>query len=127
MPVASWRTAMFGASAYNSDIAGDSADPDDDGVPNLVEYAAGTDPLAADAVPWSYAMEDGFLTVTVRKNPALTTTNLTWRAESSADLAVWNADGTTILQDSANFFQARDTSSAATNSQHFLHVKVSVP
>jgi poly(3-hydroxybutyrate) depolymerase len=47
--IEAWRLAHFGASATNLDIAGDSADPDGDGVNNLLEYTNGTDPLAADA------------------------------------------------------------------------------
>ena len=43
-----WRTTRFGASTTNLDIAGDSADPDGDGVNNLLEYTVGTDPLKAD-------------------------------------------------------------------------------
>jgi hypothetical protein len=46
-----WRSAHFGASVTNPDIAGDSADPDGDGANNLLEYTNGTDPLAVDAPP----------------------------------------------------------------------------
>jgi len=40
-----WRRLHFGASATNPAIAGDAADPDGDGVSNLDEFKAGTDPL----------------------------------------------------------------------------------
>jgi hypothetical protein len=48
IPIEVWRSAHFGASATNPDIAGDWADPDGDGASNLLEYTRGTDPLAAD-------------------------------------------------------------------------------
>jgi hypothetical protein len=51
IPIEAWRSAHFGASATNPDIAGDSADPDGDGMNNLLEYTAGTDPLAVNALP----------------------------------------------------------------------------
>jgi hypothetical protein len=51
VPIETWRSARFGASAANAAIAGDSADPDGDGLTNLVEYTNGTDPLAPDAPP----------------------------------------------------------------------------
>jgi len=51
IPIDSWRSAHFGASAANPDVAGDSADPDGDGANNLLEYTRGTDPLAADPLP----------------------------------------------------------------------------
>jgi poly(3-hydroxybutyrate) depolymerase len=49
IPIDLWRTIHFGASQTNPDIAGDAADPDGDGMNNLLEYTNGTDPLAADA------------------------------------------------------------------------------
>ena len=41
-----WRFAHFGTSATNAVIAGDLADPDGDGVLNLLEYAQATDPIS---------------------------------------------------------------------------------
>jgi beta-galactosidase len=49
LPIKAWRQEHFGASAGNPDVAGDAADPDGDGVNNLLEYTHGTDPLKADA------------------------------------------------------------------------------
>ena len=46
-----WRQANFGASARNPAVAGDDADPDGDGVSNLEEFLAGTNPLDANSVP----------------------------------------------------------------------------
>jgi hypothetical protein len=43
-----WKSSHFGADADNPDIAGDNADPDHDGIPNLLEYAIGSDPNSAD-------------------------------------------------------------------------------
>ena len=41
-----WREENFGASATNPAIASETADPDSDGEPNLLEFATGTDPLS---------------------------------------------------------------------------------
>lgn len=125
IPLSSWRSANFGASAYNSEIAGDSADPDGDGIQNLLEYATGADPLASNAMPWSHAFENGFLTASFVKNP--NATNLTWGAMSSSDLKVWNAADMIILQDTATVFEIRDNFPSATNSCRFLRLMITAP
>jgi hypothetical protein len=43
-----WKSTHFGANANNPAIAGDNADPDQDGIPNILEYALGTDPNSPD-------------------------------------------------------------------------------
>ena len=47
----SWRFANFGASAADPSVAGDSADPDDDGYSNLEEFTHGSNPLDPKSVP----------------------------------------------------------------------------
>jgi len=44
-PIESWRIFRFGAH-LNSGSAANTADPDHDGIPNLVEYAFGLDPFS---------------------------------------------------------------------------------
>jgi hypothetical protein len=44
-----WAAGWLGTNVVNTAIAGMNADPDGDGVPNLLEYAVGGNPLAADA------------------------------------------------------------------------------
>jgi hypothetical protein len=45
-PFRQWCERNFGTSAGTPSIAGDVADPDTDGIPNLLEYALNGDPLA---------------------------------------------------------------------------------
>jgi hypothetical protein len=44
-----WRTLKFGSSAGDNSIAGEQADPDKDGMNNLLEYAFDLNPNASDA------------------------------------------------------------------------------
>ncbi len=67
VPVDSWRVLHFGADAGNLSIAGDLADPDGDGLVNLLEQAFGFDPNAA-SQGFEAATEDGFLSVVYRQD-----------------------------------------------------------
>ncbi len=125
MPIADWRTANFGASALNPAIAGDLIDTDGDGITNLFEYATATDPFAPNAVPSSSTIEGGFLTTTLAKNPVAT--GITLSAESSADLNLWNATDTTVLQNTTSVFKVRDNFPFTTNPRRFLRLKISDP
>jgi hypothetical protein len=44
-----WAAGWFGTNVSNAAIAGPNADPDGDGVPNLLEFAVGGNPLVSDA------------------------------------------------------------------------------
>ena len=43
-PFVQWQEAWFGPNAHNPEIAGPHADPDGDGIPNLMEYALALNP-----------------------------------------------------------------------------------
>ena len=45
--MASWRGVHFGGNATNPSVAGDDADPNHNGVPNIIEYALGGDPTGS--------------------------------------------------------------------------------
>lgn len=47
-PWTSWQQQKFGLESTNESVAGFAADPDDDGILNLMEYALGGDPLLSE-------------------------------------------------------------------------------
>ena len=86
-----WRFAKFGANA-NSAQAFEDADPDNDGVNNLLEYAADTNPLVANLTAQPTIGGTDFLTLTFLRNTSAT--DLVYTVRASGDMAIWE-DGST--------------------------------
>jgi len=81
-----WSTSKLGA--LPTALQSPDADPDADGLPNLVEYAAGSSPLAADAekclkCEWI----DGLLHITWSRDT--TASGVAMEAQTSTDLVTW--------------------------------------
>jgi hypothetical protein len=131
-PFDAWRFTHFTTEEL-TDIAvsGDSADPDSDGLPNLLEYALGAVPKSSDAVTHTpmAGMEEGYLTLSyTRPN---TVTDITYSTEWSPDLSTWssgagvvetvsstdNGNGTTTVV-------ARSTAALADTPRQFLRLRV---
>jgi hypothetical protein len=58
-PVEQWRAQQFGQ-VNNTGEAADSEDPDDDGIPNRMEYQLGTDPMVPNENPFLARWEPVF-------------------------------------------------------------------
>lgn len=87
-PSLNWKTFHFGANATNSAVAGDFADPDGDGILNLLEYALGSDPTAANPKNMlAVAIAGGHLQVSFNRNGSAT--DLAYVVETSSDLVTW--------------------------------------
>ena len=86
LPADDWRLAKFGADASNFSIAADLADPDGDGIVNLLEYAFSHNPLTFDEPP-SLGFGGAELSLTYRFN--LLAPDLTYVVQKSTDAANW--------------------------------------
>ena len=85
-----WRAARFGVHNLTLDtraaLWGDAADPDRDGIMNILEYAFDLDPLAADGGgAIAIATSGGIAAITFPRHPGRT--DLKYEAESSDGLA----------------------------------------
>ena len=65
-PIEQWRLAWFGT-ADNAGIAADTADPDHDGVINVLDYAFNTNPLVPHPSPVSFALAGGHLMLSFKR------------------------------------------------------------
>lgn len=84
--VQSWRVTHFGTSAATGSSA-DSADPDADGVTNLLEYALGTDPTFASAPGYQAQADSGMLRLTFNR---IADPLLAYTVQGSSTLAAWD-------------------------------------
>ena len=100
-----WRVAKFGANA-NSPIAAPDADPDGDGVANLLEYALGADPLSSASRNLPSLVPGAYLTISFSRVTAAS--DLTYTVQVSSDLLTW-LDGSTYSATSSTPANANTT------------------
>jgi autotransporter-associated beta strand protein len=125
--IEAWRLIYFGSSA-NAGNAADEADPDGDGIPNLVEFALGGDPTAADEALWSVGSEGGNLVLNYTMSSAARSI-VNVDAEWANDLASigWSSAGVTDdLIAESNGIEQRKAQVEASGERKFLRLKVSL-
>src|SRR5882724_5559119 len=131
-PIQIWRVTNFGTNANNAAIAGDLADPDGDGVTNLLEYALGLNPNVANVsgLP-AVGLTNGFLTLTyTRVNSA---TDITYLPEVSGNLINWNNGpgfvNQSVLASNSVFqtIQARDLVPVGGAPSRFIRLHIAHP
>jgi len=128
-PLEAWRASYFSSSELaDPNISGDAADPDGDGIPNLLEYALNEDPRVANLSIGPHALVMGNLlttTYTRRKAPM----DVTYDLQVSSDVAGgWTAAGIAeqVLADDGGLQTVRATDPAlvSANEKRFLKLKV---
>ncbi len=126
-----WQQAKFTpAELADASISGPNADPDQDGIVNLLEYAFGLEPKVpnANAAPTG-AITNGYFTLTYDQFKAAT--DLTFTVETSNDLVTWNSGPAwftsvqTIDNGPTQTVTVRQTSPVSSASVSFVRLKVS--
>jgi autotransporter-associated beta strand protein len=127
-PMEQWRFTNYG-SVLNTGAGLDTADNDDDGVANLIEYATKMNPAANDVTPQA-ATKNGSgsnLEFTYTKNKAATDVSFTveWSDTLGND---WSTVGVTQAlvpgSDNGTTQQIKATMPAGVSGRRFVHLKV---
>ncbi|WAC19150.1 hypothetical protein OVA24_18140 [Luteolibacter sp. SL250] len=145
-PLQTWRDRYF-QTADNSGDAADDADPDGDGIANLVEYALGTRPDSADADHGASRLP-ALSTAGPRPSisfrlPTTLPAELTYQVRSSGNLAdwkviasktgsspwIWSGDGPDGISSQAvtggDLLTIQDEVTVSGNARRFMHLRIS--
>jgi autotransporter-associated beta strand protein len=122
-----WEIAKFGSAGPGEHPA--SADPDGDGISNLLEYAFDTSPTNPSVNPLSLDIETiamaDHLRLTVSKNPAASRLSYIVEVSSNLSASQWGTADTFIEQNTPTRLVVRDTTTGLP--RRFLRLRVEVP
>lgn len=125
-----WQRVSFDTNWNNAAVAGDTADPDGDGVTNQMERAFGGNPNVADPAVLPDLDESAPL-ISMIYRKANAATDLMFVVQESQDLssASWTtaAGSATVLSDDGTVQRIRFTAPAGTAAKKFLRVRVTAP
>ena len=118
-----WRQVQFGTTS-TSGIYADTADKDNDGLANLLEYACATNPNTSTPPPQTANRNGANIEFIYTKNKSAN--DVTYTVEWSDDLITWSTVGITssILTDNATTQQIKATIPAGAGGRRFVHLKV---
>lgn len=128
-PSQSWRQQYFGSTS-SAGLSADTADPDFDGTPNLLEYALGLDPRAVNA-PMSGIVTDSvvvgnasYMRLRITKNPMASDVAFSVEGSGMDGPTTWSPVGTTIEVNTSTSLIVRDNTPIGTTPMHFMRLRV---
>jgi len=129
-----WQESAFTAAELaDSTISGDNADPNRDGIPNLMEYALGLAPKSSSSqgrpsTSWQVVAGKHYLTLTFTDLSNLT--DITYGVEASSDMQTWQTgSAAAVRMDNATTNQAvyRDLTAIEDAPRRFMRLRVTRP
>ena len=125
-PAEAWRLQWFGTT-NDTGTAADTYVATSDGMPNLLKYALGLNPLTVSTNPVIGNFDSGYLRLSLPKNA--TATDLIFTVEATGDLLTpaWTTNGTTVEQNTANRLQVRDNAPLGSAPRRFMRLHVTRP
>jgi hypothetical protein len=125
-PFQAWQYTNFGANANNAAIAGDLADPDGDGLANVVEYGFGASPNAPSPASLPTVASEivgGIRYVTITYTRDMTRTDVTYQAQAAMTFPNWS-DIAEVVIGTNGALETRKASVPQSGGQKFLRVKI---
>jgi hypothetical protein len=123
-PFKAWLYGYFGTAANTT--SGPTADSDDDGLPNIVEYATSQNPLATSSLPAAIT-EGSNITLTYLRRNDLVLSGVTVAVEWTTDLkGTWSSNGVseTVLGNVGGIETVKASVPMNANTQLFLRLRM---
>ena len=124
-PIQTWRLQWFGTTS-NSGPAADTAVGTSDGMPNLLKYALGLNPLVPTSSPVTGDISTGYLRLTTPKNPQATDVDFRVEVADEVTAGSWTTNGTTLDIDTATQLQVHDDMPVTASPRRFIRLSVSL-
>ncbi|GEM_PF-235777 len=129
-PIDTWRQTHFGA-PDNTGPAANTADPDHDGLINIIEYAFNLDPNVPSPNPITYAVVGNHLTISFKRtHPAPADINYITEVSSNLSAGVWSSGPAFTSQgvmdngDGTETVTIIDLVTVGSSSTHYLRVRI---
>jgi hypothetical protein len=120
-----WRQKYFGT-INNSGNAADSYIASGDGLPNLIKYALGLNPLVATPSPMTCSLTGEYLTLIVPRSSSAA--GVSYFLESTDSLGgVWSTSPVVIDVNTSTLLQGHDVNPVSGTSQRFMRLRVTAP
>lgn len=132
-PINGWKVFYFGANAGNPSIASDNATPAGDGVPNIIKYALGLDPLqvVTNSIDAFGINANGYFTLAYTR-PDPPPADINYQVDASNDLVAWCTNNVCVqagpieLNTNGTATVATETSMSIEDAtQQFLSLRIS--
>ena len=125
-----WRQQYFGTTA-NTGTTADAADYDNDGIPNLIEWACNLSPTARSVLPATVTANGTTFAYNYSRSTAAASAGGSFIVEWSNTLAPgsWSSSGVvqTVLSDDGTTQQVQAVIPTTTESAKFVHLSVTAP
>jgi endonuclease G, mitochondrial len=124
-PIESWRQQWFGTT-NNTGTAADDYVATSDGMPNLLKYALGLDPLVPTNSPIVGDISTGYLRLTTPRNPDATDVIFTVEAANTVT-GPWSSNGIVVDVDTPSLLRAHDSLPVGSEGSRVMRLRVTRP
>jgi len=124
-PIELWRLHWYGTTANSGPAADTALAPN--GMPNLLAYALGLNPMVPTNNPVVGDIDTGYLRLTVPRNPDAT--DISYYVEITGNLTTpaWTTNGTTVDVNASTLLQAHENAPVASSLSGFIRLRVTRP